>query len=88
MSTERQAMKSLDKLLDELAACVDTPETSCLSFPPDARLSPELNALEVRAIFERSWLCAGCEEYAPAPGDYCTTLAYHRASAWEHVRPG
>ena len=50
-------MKSLDELLDDLAAYVDTPETSCFSLPPDAYLSPELNALEVRAIFERSWLC-------------------------------
>ena len=50
-------MKSLDELLDDLVAYVDTPETSCFSLPPDAYLSPELNALEVRAIFERSWLC-------------------------------
>jgi len=65
-------MKSLDELLDDLAAYVDTPETSCFSLPPDAYLSPELNALEVRAIFEHSWLCVGREEYAPAPGDYYT----------------
>ena len=65
-------MKSLDELLDDLAAYVDTPETSCLSLPPDAYLSPELNALEVCAIFERSWLCVGREEYAPEPGDYYT----------------
>ena len=65
-------MKSLDDLLDDLAAYIDTPETACFSLPPDAYLSPELNALEVRAIFERSWLCVGREEYAPAPGDYYT----------------
>ena len=65
-------MKSLDELLDDLAAYVDTPEASCFSLPPDAYLSPELNVLEVRAIFERSWLCVGREEYAPAPGDYYT----------------
>ena len=40
--------------------------------PPDAYLSPELNELEVRTIFERSWLCVGREEYAPEPGDYYT----------------
>lgn len=65
-------MKSLEELLDDLAAYVDTPEESCVSLPPDAYLSPDLNALEVRAIFERSWLCVGREEYAPAPGDYYT----------------
>ena len=65
-------MKSLDELLHDLAAYVDTPETSCLSLPPDAYLSPELSALEVRTIFERSWLCVGREEYVPEPGDYYT----------------
>ena len=66
-------MKSLEELLDDLAAYVDTPEESCVSLPPDAYLSPDLHALEVRAIFERSWLCVGREEYAPKPGDYYTT---------------
>lgn len=65
-------MKSLEELLDDLTAYVDMPEESSVSLPPDAYLSPELNALEVRAIFERSWLCVGREEYAPAPGDYYT----------------
>ena len=58
-------MKSLEELLDDLAAYIEMPETSCFSLPPDAYLLPELNALEVRAIFERSWLCVGREEYAP-----------------------
>ena len=65
-------MKSLEELLDDFAAYIDLPETSCFSLPPDAYLSPDLNALEVRAIFERSWLCVGREEYAPEPGDYYT----------------
>ena len=65
-------MKSLEELLDDLAAYIDMPEASCVSLPPDAYLSPDLNALEVRAIFERSWLCVGREEYAPRPGDYYT----------------
>ena len=65
-------MKSLEELLDDLAGYVDTPEESCVSLPPDAYLSPDLYALEVRAIFERSWLCVGREEYAPKPGDYYT----------------
>ena len=58
-------MKSLEELLDDFAAYDDMPETSCFSLPPDAYLSSDLNALEVRAIFERSWLCVGREEYAP-----------------------
>ena len=65
-------MKSLDELLDEFGAYIDMPESSCFSLPPDAYLSPDLHALEVRAIFERSWLCVGREEYAPMPGDYYT----------------
>ena len=65
-------MKSLEELLDDFAAYVDMPETSCFSLPPDAYLSPDLNTLEVRAIFECSWLCVGREEYAPRPGDYYT----------------
>ena len=65
-------MKSLEELLDDLAAYVDVPEESCVSLPPDAYLSPDLHALEVRAIFERSWLCVGRDEYAPNPGDYYT----------------
>ena len=65
-------MKSLEELLDDFAAYDDMPETSCFSLPPDAYLSSDLNSLEVRAIFERSWLCVGREEYAPGPGDYYT----------------
>ena len=65
-------MNSLEELLDDLAAYVDMPEESCVSLPPDAYLSPDLHALEVRAIFERSWLCVGRAEYATKPGDYYT----------------
>ena len=65
-------MKRLDELLDDLAHYVDLPEESCLSLTPHAYLSEELAALEVRTIFERSWLCVGREEYAPNPGDYYT----------------
>ena len=65
-------MKSLEELLDDLAAYVDVPEESCVSLPPDAYLSADLHALEVCAIFERSWLCVGRDEYAPNPGDYYT----------------
>ena len=74
-------MKSLEELLDDLAAYVDVPEESCVSLPPDAYLSPDLNALEVRAIFERSWLCVGREEYAPKPRYRAMWAATDRASS-------
>ena len=35
-------MKSLEELLDDFAAYIDMPETSCFSLPPDAYLSPDL----------------------------------------------
>jgi phenylpropionate dioxygenase-like ring-hydroxylating dioxygenase large terminal subunit len=66
------AMKSLDHLLDDLAQYVTTPEESCWSLPRDAYLSPDLHDLEVREIFEKSWLCVGREEYVANPGDYFT----------------
>ena len=65
-------MMSLDALLEEFARYVDMPENACMSLPGDAYLSPELAALEVATIFERSWLCVGREEYVPRPGDYYT----------------
>ena len=65
-------MTDLDDLLDDIAAYAGRSEKACFSLPPDAYLSPELNALEVREIFEKSWLCVGREEYAPEPGDYYT----------------
>ncbi len=65
-------MTSLDDLLDAIAAYIGRPETACLSLPPDAYLSSELHALEVREIFEKSWLCVGRDEYVPEPGDYYT----------------
>ena len=65
-------MAGLDRLLGEIAAYLDTPPEACLSLPPEAYLSPALHALEVRRIFERSWLCVGRSEYVPAPGDYYT----------------
>ena len=65
-------MAGLDELLGEIAAYLDTPPEACRSLPPEAYLSPALHALEVRRIFERSWLCVGRSEYVPAPGDYYT----------------
>lgn len=61
---------TLDVLLADLAAYLGTPDAACLSLPPAAYTSPELHALEVKAIFEKSWLCVGRDEYVPNPGDY------------------
>lgn len=63
---------TLDQLLDTLGDYLGRPDTACLSLPPEAYISPELHALEVREIFERSWLCVGRDEYVPEPGDYYT----------------
>ena len=64
--------KSLDDLLDDLGVYLVTPDNACLTLPREAYLSPELHALEVREIFEKSWLCVGRDEYVPEPGDYYT----------------
>lgn len=63
---------TLQSLLDELAGYLETPERACFTLPPEAYYSPELHALEVREIFEKSWLCVGREEYVPNTGDYYT----------------
>jgi len=62
----------LDRLLDDLGAYLGTPDNACWSLPREAYIDPDLNALEVREIFEKSWLCVGRDEYVPAPGDYYT----------------
>ena len=64
--------RNLDALLNDLDDYLRTPETACCSLPPDAYISRELHELEVKRIFERSWLCVGREEYVPSPGDYYT----------------
>jgi len=63
---------ALQSLLDELAGYLGKPERACFTLPPEAYCSPELHALEVREIFEKSWLCVGREEYVPNTGDYFT----------------
>src|SRR5690606_11586554 len=45
-------------------------DDACLSLPPDAYTSPDLHAIEIREIFEKSWLCAGRDEHVPNAGDY------------------
>ncbi len=64
--------KSLDALLDTLAEYPGLPDAACLSLPREAYTSSELHGLEVREIFEKSWLCVGRAEYVPNPGDYYT----------------
>lgn len=64
--------KSLDTLLDDLGAYLTTPDNACRSLPREAYFDPDLNALEVREIFEKSWLCVGRDEYVADPGDYYT----------------
>jgi len=63
---------TLDRLLDELGAYLATPDNACWSLPPEAYLDPGLHGLEMKEIFERSWLCVGRDEYIPNPGDYFT----------------
>ena len=64
--------KTLDALLDDLGDYLGRPDTACLSLPPEAYFSKEFHELEVREIFERSWLCVGRDEYVPNAGDYYT----------------
>jgi phenylpropionate dioxygenase-like ring-hydroxylating dioxygenase large terminal subunit len=64
--------KTLDALLDDLGDYLGIPDTACFSLPPAAYFSKELYELEVRKIFETSWLCVGRDEYVPSAGDYYT----------------
>jgi phenylpropionate dioxygenase-like ring-hydroxylating dioxygenase large terminal subunit len=63
---------SLNALLEAIDAYLETPDEACWTLPPEAYVSRELHELEVRRIFERSWLCVGREEYVPNAGDYYT----------------
>jgi phenylpropionate dioxygenase-like ring-hydroxylating dioxygenase large terminal subunit len=65
-------VKTLGALLDDLSEYPGLPDTACFSLPREAYTSPELHALEVREIFEKSWLCVGREEYVANPGDFYT----------------
>ena len=64
--------ETLNTLLDDLAEYLELPDTAYLSLPPQAYTSKELHELEVKGIFEKSWLCIGRGEYVPNPGDYYT----------------
>jgi phenylpropionate dioxygenase-like ring-hydroxylating dioxygenase large terminal subunit len=64
--------KSLEALLDTLAEYPGLADTACRSLPREAYTSLELHALEIREIFEKSWLCVGRAEYVPSPGDFYT----------------
>jgi phenylpropionate dioxygenase-like ring-hydroxylating dioxygenase large terminal subunit len=63
---------TLDELLDDLGEYLGMPDTACFSLPREAYVSKELYELEVKEIFEKSWLCVGRDEYVPNPGDYYT----------------
>ncbi|CEF48851.1 unnamed protein product, partial [uncultured bacterium] len=53
----------LDELLDDLGEYLGMPDTACFSLPREAYVSKELYQLEVKEIFEKSWLCVGRDEY-------------------------
>lgn len=57
--------ETLNMLLDDLAEYLELPDTACLSLPPRAYISKELHQLELKEIFEKSWLCIGRGEYVP-----------------------
>lgn len=63
---------NLNALLGELQEYLGKPDAACLSLPREAYISAELYDLEIREIFEKSWLCVGRDEYVPNPGDYYT----------------
>jgi phenylpropionate dioxygenase-like ring-hydroxylating dioxygenase large terminal subunit len=63
---------NLNALLGELREYLGKPDAACLSLPREAYIDTELYDLEIREIFEKSWLCVGREEYVPNPGDYYT----------------
>ncbi len=63
---------TLDALLDDLGEYLGKADAACFSLPREAYVSKDLYALEVKQIFEKSWLCVGRDEYVPNPGDYYT----------------
>jgi phenylpropionate dioxygenase-like ring-hydroxylating dioxygenase large terminal subunit len=69
---EEAMTRTLDALLDDLAEYLGLPETRCFSLSREAYISQELYELEVKEIFEKSWLCVGRDEYVPKAGDYYT----------------
>jgi len=64
--------KTLDHLLDTLAAYPATDDAACLTLPPAAYTDPDLHALEVETIFRREWLLIGRANDIPNPGDWFT----------------
>src|SRR5512134_3999390 len=63
---------NLNALLSELREYLSKPDAACLSLPREAYINTELYDLEIREIFEKSWLCVGRGEHVPKPGDYYT----------------
>jgi phenylpropionate dioxygenase-like ring-hydroxylating dioxygenase large terminal subunit len=64
--------RTLDALLDDFGAYLGLPDNACFSLPREAYISKALHAIEVREIFEKSWLCVGRDEYVANPGDFYT----------------
>jgi phenylpropionate dioxygenase-like ring-hydroxylating dioxygenase large terminal subunit len=64
--------KTLGALLDDLGEYLRLPDTACLSLPREAYISKDLHEIEVKKIFEKSWLCVGRDEYVANPGDFYT----------------
>src|SRR6266436_1280347 len=64
--------RTLDALLDDLGGYLGLPDNACFSLPREAYISKELHEIEVKEIFEKSWLCVGRDEYVPNPGDFYT----------------
>src|SRR5260221_9123574 len=65
-------MAELEQLLTTLREYRGLADTDCLTLPPAAYFSADLQHLELERIFRREWLCVGREEQVPKPGDYYT----------------
>src|SRR5882724_2902557 len=65
-------MAELEQLLTMLREYRGLADTDCLTLPPTAYFSPDLQHLELDRIFRREWLCVGRQEQVPKPGDYYT----------------
>jgi phenylpropionate dioxygenase-like ring-hydroxylating dioxygenase large terminal subunit len=57
-------------ILQGLGLAARTPLAEATTIPPAIYSSPEIHALERRAIFAREWHCPGLAADIPNPGDY------------------
>jgi len=65
-------VRTLDDMLDTLAAYPATDDAACFTLPPEAYTSAELFALEKEQIFKREWLLIGRANDLPNTGDWFT----------------